>query len=145
MKEALKEAEKAFEKGEIPVGAVVVLNNEIVAKAHNIKELTFDPTAHAEILAIRKAAEVLGAWRLTEVTLYVTKEPCIMCAGAMINARIKKLIYGCDDPKAGAVKSLYRILEDSRLNHQVEIKKGVLQEECHEILQRFFKQLRKNQ
>lgn len=142
MKEALKEAEKAYEKGEVPVGAVVVVDGKIVSKAHNIKETTCDPTAHAEILAIRQACSKLGAWRLTEATLYVTKEPCIMCSGAIVNARIKKLVYGCDDPKGGGAVSLYKILQDPRLNHQVEIKRGVLQEECREILQRFFKQLR---
>lgn len=142
MKEALKEAEKAYEKGEVPVGAVVVVDGKIVSKAHNIKETTCDPTAHAEILAIRQACSKLGAWRLTEAILYVTKEPCIMCSGAIVNARIKKLVYGCDDPKGGGAVSLYKILQDPRLNHQVEIKRGVLQEECREILQRFFKQLR---
>src|SRR5690554_1750973 len=106
MKEALKEAEKAYKKGEIPVGALIVVNGEIISKAHNIKETTFDPTAHAEILAIREAARILGAWRLTDATLYVTKEPCIMCSGAIVNSRIKRLVYGCNDPKGGAVVSL---------------------------------------
>ncbi len=145
MKEALKEAEKAYEKGEIPVGAVVVVNGEIISKAHNIKETTFDPTAHAEMLAIRGATRILGRWRLIDATLYVTKEPCIMCAGAIVNSRIKRLVYGCDDPKGGGVVSLYNILNDKRLNHQVEIKEGILEIECRDILKRFFRELRENQ
>jgi len=142
MKEALKEAEKAYEKGEVPVGAVLVLEGKIISKAHNIKESISDPTAHAEILAIREACKALDAWRLTEATLYVTKEPCIMCCGAIINARLKRLVFGCKDSKGGGAVSLYNILQDRRLNHQVEIKDGILEEECREILQRFFKELR---
>ncbi|MEN2985540.1 MAG: tRNA adenosine(34) deaminase TadA [Thermodesulfovibrionaceae bacterium] len=144
MEEALKEAEKASEKGEIPVGAVVVLEGKIVAKAHNLKETLLDPTAHAEILAIKEAAKTIGNWRLSEATIYVTKEPCIMCAGAIINARIKKVVYGCDDPKGGGVFSLYQILEDSRLNHQVQVKRGILEERCRQTLQEFFKEIRKS-
>ncbi|GAB5046805.1 tRNA adenosine(34) deaminase TadA [Thermodesulfovibrio sp. TK110] len=142
MKEALKEAEKAYALGEVPVGAVIVLDGQIVARAHNIKETTNDPTAHAEILAIRQAAIALGAWRLTEATLYVTKEPCIMCSGAIVHARIKRVVYGCNDPKGGGAVSLYRILQDPRLNHQVKITAGILEEECRAVLQRFFKELR---
>lgn len=142
MKEALKEAKKAYKKGEVPVGAVLVVDDKIIARAYNIKENSLDPTAHAEVLVIKKAAKKLGAWRLTEATLYVTKEPCIMCAGAIINARIKRVVYGCDDTKAGAVVSLYNILQDPRLNHQVEVKKGILEEECRSILKQFFKELR---
>ena len=142
MNEAIKEALKAYEKGEIPVGAVVVVNGEIVSRAHNIKETTNDPTSHAEILAIREAGRDLGAWRLTEATIYVTKEPCIMCSGAIVNARIKRLVYGCDDKKGGGALSLYKIVQDSRLNHQVEVKKGVLEEECSLLLKKFFKELR---
>lgn len=145
LKEALKEAEKAYKKGEIPVGAVIVVDGNIIARAHNQKETTFDPTAHAEVLAIREASKILGAWRLTEASLYVTKEPCIMCSGAIVHARIKKVVYGCDDPKAGGAVSLYRILQDRRLNHRVELKTGVLEEECRKILQDFFKELRKSQ
>ncbi|WP_273040304.1 tRNA adenosine(34) deaminase TadA [Thermodesulfovibrio thiophilus] len=145
MKEALKEARKAYEKEEVPVGAVLVINNEIVTRAHNIKETTNDPTAHAEILAIRQAGMVLGAWRLTESTLYVTKEPCIMCAGALVNARLKRLVYGCDDKKGGGVRSLYNIIDDPRLNHHVEITRGILEDQCIHILQKFFKKLRKHQ
>lgn len=142
IREALKEAEKAYRKGEIPVGALIVVDGRIISKAHNQKETTFDPTSHAEMLAIREAARVIGAWRLLNATLYVTKEPCIMCSGAIINARIKRLVYGCDDPKGGAVVSLYKILQDDRLNHQVEITRGVLEEECREILRKFFQELR---
>ncbi|MCX7724690.1 MAG: tRNA adenosine(34) deaminase TadA [Thermodesulfovibrio sp.] len=145
MKEALKEAEKAYKEGEVPVGAVVVINGNIVSRAYNRKETTFDPTAHAEILVIREAAKILGAWRLTDATLYVTKEPCIMCSGAIVNARIKRLVYGCDDPKGGGVVSLYKILNDKRLNHQVEVKSGILEEECRAILKRFFKELRESE
>lgn len=142
MNEAIKEALKAYKKGEIPVGAVVVVNGEIVSRAHNIKETTNDPTSHAEILAIREAGRALGAWRLTEATIYVTKEPCIMCSGAIVNARIKRLVYGCDDKKGGGALSLYKIVQDSRLNHQVEVKRGVLEAECISLLKKFFKELR---
>ncbi|WP_173636698.1 tRNA adenosine(34) deaminase TadA [Thermodesulfovibrio aggregans] len=142
MKEALEEAQKAYELGEVPVGAVIVVDGEIIARAYNIKETTNDPTAHAEIVAIRQAANALGAWRLTDATLYITKEPCVMCCGAIINARIKRVVYGCNDSKGGGALSLYRILQDPRLNHQVEIKHGILEKECREILQRFFRELR---
>lgn len=142
MKEALKEAKKAYKKGEVPVGAVIVVDGKIISKAYNKKESINDPTAHAEILAIRKACKTLDNWRLTEATLYITKEPCIMCCGAIINARLKRVVYGCDDPKGGGAVSLYSILQDARLNHQVEIKNGILEKECREILQKFFKELR---
>lgn len=142
MREALREAEKAFRKGEVPVGAVLVIDGKIIAKAHNQKESTFDPTAHAEILAIRQASRAINAWRLSEAILYITKEPCVMCSGAIVQARIKRVVYGCDDPKGGGAVSLYRILQDSRLNHWVEIKSGILEDECRKILQKFFKELR---
>ncbi len=145
MKEALHEAEKAFKKGEVPVGAVLVIDGKIIARAHNQKETTFDATAHAEILAIRQASQTINSWRLNDAVLYITKEPCIMCSGAIVHARIKKVVYGCDDPKGGGAVSLYRILQDSRLNHWVEIKSGILEEECREILQKFFKELRQDQ
>lgn len=145
MREALIEAQRAYEKGEIPIGAVIVLNNQIIARAHNLKETLNDATAHAEILAIREASKVLSNWRLLDTTLYVTKEPCIMCSGAIVQARIKRLVYGVDDPKGGGVESLYRLLSDKRLNHQVEIKKGILEGECREILKRFFLKLRESQ
>lgn len=144
IKEALKEAEKAYRKGEIPVGALIVVNGQIVARTYNQKETTCDPTAHAEILAIREASKILKNWRLTGATLYITKEPCIMCCGAIINARIKRVVYGCNDPKGGGAISLYRILSDNRLNHQVEIKSGILEEECRQILQKFFRELRED-
>jgi len=139
MKIALKEAEKAFLEDEVPVGAVVVINNEVAAVAHNTRESSFDPTAHAEIMALRIASQKINNWRLTGATLYVTKEPCIMCAGAAISARIRRLVYGCSDTKGGAVDSLYKILSDTRLNHQVEITHGVLKDECSKILQSFFR------
>lgn len=144
IKEALKEAEKAYRKGEIPVGALIVVNGQIVARTYNQKETTCDPTAHAEILAIREASKILKNWRLTGATLYITKEPCIMCCGAIINARIKRVVYGCNDPKGGGAISLYRILSDNILNHQVEIKSGILEEECRQILQKFFRELRED-
>jgi tRNA(adenine34) deaminase len=139
MKIALAEAEKAFAEDEVPVGAVIVINSEVVATAYNTRESLFDPTAHAEIIALRAAAQKINNWRLTDATLYVTKEPCIMCAGAMINARLGRLVYGCIDIKGGAVNSLYRILSDARLNHQVEVAHEVLKDECAEMLQRFFR------
>ncbi|HCZ11400.1 MAG TPA: tRNA adenosine(34) deaminase TadA [Nitrospiraceae bacterium] len=142
MRLALKEAEAAFNEGEVPVGAVLVINNEIAASAHNCRESTFDPTAHAEVLALKEGARKVENWRLTDAVLYVTKEPCIMCAGAMVNARLGRLVYGCGDTKAGAVQNLYRILSDKRLNHQVEVVSGVLEEECAALLKRFFQERR---
>ncbi len=142
MQIALIEAEYALNEGEIPVGAVLVLDGKIISRAHNKKESFFDPTAHAEMLVIKEAASILNKWRLSHSTLYVTKEPCIMCAGAIINARIHKLVFGCKDTKSGAVKSLYTILTDVRLNHQVQVVSGVLEEESKIILQRFFKEIR---
>lgn len=142
MKIALEEAAIAFGEGEVPVGAVLVMDDAVLAKAHNCREFSYDPTGHAEILAIAAGAKDTGNWRLTEATLYVTKEPCIMCAGAMVNARLGRLVYGCSDEKGGAVDSLYTLLSDKRLNHQVEVTSGVLEEECAEILQRFFQKRR---
>ncbi|MBI5632753.1 MAG: nucleoside deaminase [Nitrospirae bacterium] len=139
---ALEEAVQAFDKGEVPVGALVVLNGEIIGRAHNLRETTKDPSAHAEILALRAATSVSDSWRLLDATLYVTKEPCIMCSGAIINSRISRLVYGCRDSKAGGVNSLYHILSDSRLNHQVGVVSGVLENECVSLLQRFFKERR---
>ncbi|MDI6744609.1 MAG: tRNA adenosine(34) deaminase TadA [Thermodesulfovibrionales bacterium] len=139
---ALKEAGITGSRGEVPVGAVIVIEGNVTAKAHNKREASKDPTAHAEILAIRKAARKGDSWRLGEATLYVTKEPCPMCAGAIVNARIKRLVYGCRDEKGGAVDSLYRLLNDRRLNHQVEVVSGVLEDECAEILKRFFQERR---
>lgn len=142
MRRALDEAEQAYAKGEVPVGAVVVIEGVVIAAAHNLRETTFDPTAHAETLALRAAASTRGAWRLSDAVLYVTKEPCVMCAGVMINARLGKLVYGCSDPKGGAVDSLYRLLSDPRLNHRVEVVSGVLAEESALLLQRFFRERR---
>ncbi len=142
MRLALKGAETAFDEGEVPVGAVLVINGEVITTAHNTRESIFDPTAHAEIIAMREAARKIKNWRLSDTTLYVTKEPCIMCAGAMVNARLGRLVYGCGDVKGGAVHSLYQILSDSRLNHQVEVVSGVLEDECAALLRRFFKNRR---
>ena len=142
MKLALEEAGIAFSEGEVPVGAILVSEGNIISKAHNTREASKDPTAHAEILAIRKGVEKSDSWRLSDATLYVTKEPCVMCSGAMVNARIGRLVYGCRDEKGGAVDSLYRLLSDKRLNHQVKIVSGVLEEECAEILKKFFQERR---
>lgn len=142
MKLALEEASLAFSEGEVPVGAVLVIEDVVVARAHNTRESSKDPTAHAELVAIRSGAEKGISWRLTEATLYVTKEPCIMCAGSMVNARIARVVYGCKDEKGGAVDSLYKLLSDRRLNHQVEVVSGMLEDECAEMLIKFFKERR---
>ena len=142
MKLALKEAEKAQAKNEVPIGCVVVVDGRVVARAHNLRESTCDPTAHAEILALRKAGKKLGDWRLEQATVYVTCEPCPMCAGALVWARVKRVVYGCSDPKAGAVNTLYQIGQDPRLNHRFEVCSGVLEKECKEILKKFFKKKR---
>ena len=143
MKEALAEARKALGKNEPPVGAVIVKDGEIIARSHNLRENLHDPTAHAEMLAIREAAARLGRWRLSDCEIYVTLEPCAMCAGAMVLARLARLVYGADDPKAGAVVSLMNLASDERLNHQVEVKGGVLAEECGTLLRDFFSSRRK--
>jgi len=142
MKLALEEARRAFAEDEVPVGAVIVHGSRVVARAHNQREQLRDPTAHAEMIAITQAAEALGSWRLEDCTLYVTLEPCPMCAGAIVQARIPNVVYGAADPKAGAVRSLYRLLEDRRLNHRCLIVSGVLAEPCGEILSRFFERQR---
>jgi len=139
---ALEEAEAAIRKGEVPVGAAVVLDEDILARAHNSPIALNDPTAHAEIIVLREAAGRLGNYRLAGTTLYVTVEPCIMCVGAIVHARISRLVYGATDPKNGGVGSLYRILEDRRLNHTVEVKAGVLAGLCAELLGRFFREKR---
>ena len=144
MKEALKEAKKALEKDEPPVGAVIVKDDKIIARGHNLREALQDPTAHAEMLAIRAAAAGLGRWRLSDCTIYVTLEPCAMCAGAMVLARFHRLVYGADDPKAGAVNSLMNLVSDSRLNHQVEVQNGVLAQECGNLLRDFFSSRRRD-
>jgi tRNA(adenine34) deaminase len=142
MQRALCEAKKAYRVNEVPVGAVIVKNDVVISARHNLREATHDPTAHAELLVIRDAAEVLKKWRLQGATLYVTKEPCPMCAGAICNARIAKVVYGCKDEKGGAVESLYRLLSDERLNHQVEIVEGIMAEESAELLKTFFQRKR---
>lgn len=144
MKEALEEAGKALLLKEVPVGAVVVYNGEIIGRGHNRTETAKDPTVHAEIIAIRQAAETLGGWRLSGCRLYVTTEPCSMCAGAIVHARIEKVYIGTMDPKAGACGSLMNILQDRRLNHYVEIETGILEKECQHIMKDFFRTLRKS-
>jgi tRNA(adenine34) deaminase len=143
MKAALKEAKKAYDKLEVPVGAVIVKDRKIIARAHNLKETKYDTTKHAEILAIQKASKKLNSWRLIDCEMYVTLEPCSMCAGALINSRIKKVYIGASDQKTGAVGSVFNLLEDYTFNHKVEYEKGVLQDECESILKEFFKELRK--
>lgn len=142
MRMALAEAKVAFDTGEVPVGAIVAREDSVVGRGHNMRETWADPTAHAEIIAIREASRHLSAWRLTGCTLYVTIEPCLMCAGALILGRIECLVYGAADPKAGAVRSLYQPLEDSRLNHQVVVREGVLEAECSYLMRQFFRRLR---
>jgi tRNA(adenine34) deaminase len=142
MKIALKEAQEAYSHGEVPVGAVLVLEGNILAQAHNSPITRNDPSAHAEMLALRQAGEKIGNYRLAGAELYVTLEPCVMCAGAIVQARLARVIFGARDPKCGAVGSLYNILTDERLNHQVEITEGILREECGEILSRFFQKKR---
>jgi len=139
---ALAEAKKAFDQNEVPIGAVLVQDGQILAQAHNAPIAGHDASAHAEMLAIRTACAKVGNYRLTGAELFVTLEPCIMCAGVILQARLKRVIFGARDPKAGAVLSLYHILNDNRLNHQVDVAEGVLQKECGEILSRFFKEKR---
>ena len=143
MEQALKEAEKAYKKLEVPVGAVIVKDGKIIAKGHNQKETKTDTTKHAEIIAIQKASKKLKSWRLTDCEMYVTLEPCSMCAGAIINSRIKKIYIGAMDEKTGVAGSVLNIFEDYTFNHKVEIEKGIKQEECEDILKKFFKELRK--
>jgi tRNA(adenine34) deaminase len=143
MRVALDEADVAASKGEVPVGcAIVSSTGELLATGHNLRETYEDPTAHAEVVAIRAAAQKLGTWRLEETTLYVTLEPCVMCAGAMVNARVGRLVYGATDPKAGACTTLFTIGADTRLNHRFPIESGLLAEECADRLKRFFAALR---
>lgn len=143
MKLALEEAEQAMREDEVPVGAVIVHDGRIIALAHNQREQLHDPTAHAEMIAITQASESLGSWRLDGCTLYVTLEPCPMCAGAILQARIPMVVYGATDPKAGAVQTLYRLLDDSRLNHRCQTLGNVMAKPCAEILSRFFQNQRK--
>ncbi len=142
MREALQEAARALELGEVPVGAVMVKGREVIARAHNMMETSRDPTAHAEMLAIRAAASVLGVWRLEGFALYVTLEPCPMCAGAIVESRIPLVVFGARDARAGAAGSIMNILDTAALNHRPEVIGGVLEEECGAILKQFFQQRR---
>ena len=141
MQAALELARQAEPLGEVPIGCVIVHEptGQIIGRGFNRRETDHDPTAHAEIIAMREAGRTLGHWRLLDCTLYVTLEPCPMCAGAVVNARIPKLVYGCDDPKAGAVRTLFRLCQDQRLNHRVEVEAGVMAEECAGLLKDFFR------
>jgi tRNA(adenine34) deaminase len=143
MKLALREAAKAAERGEVPIGALGVREGKVLGRGYTFREASHDPTTHAEIIAIRKAAKKEKSWRLTEATLYVTLEPCIMCMGAMILARIERLVFGCFDPKGGAAGSLYNVSNDPRLNHQMEVTSGIMEAECSGILSGFFAALRR--
>lgn len=142
MREALAEAALAEGLNEVPIGAVVVHEGEIIGRGHNLRESSNDPTTHAEMIAIRQAAAVLDSWRLLDCTLYVTLEPCVMCMGAVILARIPYLVYGTRDPRVGAVGSIYNFAEDERFNHRVEVREGILQRECSSQLSDFFRRLR---
>jgi len=142
MREALAEAERAYRKGEIPVGAVAVKDGVIIGRGHNRKEELRDPTAHAEMTALKQAAQALGGWRLIGVTLYSTLEPCPMCAGALVMARVERLVYAVEDPKSGACGSVFDLVRSPHLNHRLKVSKGVLAEETQELLDRFFQELR---
>lgn len=142
MREALAEARAALERGEVPIGAVAVRDHRIVGRAHNIREATHNPLGHAELLLTQHLATSQKTWRLEDITIYVTCEPCLMCAGAMLQARIPRVVFGCDDPKAGAMGSLYDVACDDRLNHRIEVSRGVLADECGRLLSDFFKRLR---
>lgn len=142
MREAIAEARKAEALGEVPIGAVIVRGDEIIGRGHNLRETTLDPTAHAEMVAIREASRLLDAWRLLECRLYVTLEPCPMCAGAIVQSRVPHVIYGTTDPKAGCAGTLMNLLQESRFNHMTEVTPGVLQEECAGLLTSFFRRLR---
>ncbi|MGY3749784.1 tRNA adenosine(34) deaminase TadA [Vagococcus acidifermentans] len=142
MQEALKEADKALEKGEVPIGAVVVLNGEIIGRGHNLRESTQDATTHAEILAIQNANKQTASWRLEDAQLFVTLEPCPMCSGAILLSRIAEVFYGAADPKAGTAGTFMNLLQDSRFNHMAYVEKGILEEQCREKISSFFKELR---
>jgi tRNA(adenine34) deaminase len=142
MSRALSEARAALDHDDVPVGAVVIHDDDVIAARHNERELTSDPVAHAEVLALRDAAERLGSWRLDECTLVVTLEPCAMCAGAMVNARLGRVVFGATDPKAGAVVSHFRLLDGAPLNHRVDVVSGVRDDECGDLLRTFFRDRR---
>jgi tRNA(adenine34) deaminase len=139
---AIEQARLARDRGDVPVGAVIVIEDGVIAQGYNQRQASGDPTAHAEVIALRAAAKAVGNWRI-EGTLYVTQEPCPMCAGALVNARIARLVYGCANPKAGAVHSLYELVTDARLNHRMEVSAGVLGDECGRLLSDFFAGLRR--
>ena len=143
MRAAIEAARIAEENGDVPIGAVIVHEDRIIGKAYNQREQLKDPTAHAEIIALTQAAEFIKSWRLHDCTIYVTLEPCPMCAGALVLARMDRLVYGCDDPKTGACSSLYNIVQDERLNHRLDVTKGVLEKQCSQLLQNFFQKRRK--
>jgi tRNA(adenine34) deaminase len=143
MNEAIAEARLAESKAEVPIGAVIVKEGRIIGRGHNLRETTADPTAHAEMIAIKEASEALGAWRLTDCDLYVTLEPCPMCAGAILQSRIRRVVYGTPDPKAGCCGTLMNLLQDERFNHITAVDSGPLQEECAHLLTSFFRKLRK--
>lgn len=140
---ALEEAQKAFDLGEVPIGAILVINDEIVAKAHNMRETWQDATAHAEVILIQETCKKLGRWRLTGATLYVTIEPCPMCAGALVNSRVDRLVYGSADYKAGAIESIFNVVQNAALNHRIDVTTGVRADECSQIMRDFFRQRRK--
>lgn len=141
---AIEEAKKAFEKREVPIGAVIVKDNEVIARAHNLRELSKNAISHAEIIAVQQACMALGGWRLTDCTLYVTIEPCPMCAGSILQSRIDKVVIGAMDPKAGACGSVLNVLNNSQFNHQCDVITGVLEDECSKLMKDFFRSLRKN-
>lgn len=144
MKEAIKQAKKAYKINEVPIGCVIVHENKIIARGYNKRNLKKNTLAHAELLAIEKASKVLGDWRLEDCTLYVTLEPCQMCAGAIVQARIKKVVIGTMNPKAGCAGSVINLLDMRQFNHQVEVERGVMEEECQIMMQQFFRELRSN-
>ncbi|MGO4111516.1 tRNA adenosine(34) deaminase TadA [Paenibacillus sp. YAF4_2] len=142
MQLAIEEANKAEQIGEVPIGAILVKDGEVVGKGYNLREINHDPTAHAEMVAIREACERLGAWRLLDCTLYVTLEPCPMCAGAIVQSRVKRVVFGTGDPKAGCAGTLMNLLQEPRFNHETEVTSGILQAECAALLTNFFRNLR---
>lgn len=143
MGEAVKEAQKAAKKNEVPIGAVAVAGDKVVMRSHNIRERTHNPLGHAELLLLEKLSKKQRSWRLTDVTVYVTCEPCLMCAGALLQARVRRVVYGCADPKAGACGSLYNVMQDKRLNHRIDVESGVLAEQCAGLLSDFFRDKRR--
>ncbi|MHC4182141.1 MAG: tRNA adenosine(34) deaminase TadA [Planctomycetota bacterium] len=138
MQQAIAEAKKAFERDEVPVGTIIVYENKIIARAHNQREMLLDPTAHAEMIAITQASAYLQNWRLSDTTIYVTLEPCAMCAGALVQARVKNLVYGAKDEKYGACESLINLVNEPRFNHRLNVISGILEDECSELLKQFF-------